>query len=126
MNLITSGIDHLNLEVKNLAESVEFYKKLFGFKVLKEQPEDDSKIIGNDKVKLCLYESSEFRGYKKKGFYHFGLHIENFEDIIQKCSEMNVKVFYGGPVQWEKSRSIYIADPNGYDIELSEVFGGGL
>ena len=126
MNLKTSGIDHLNLEVKNLAESVDFYKNLFGFKVLKDQPEDDSKIIGNDKVKLCLYESSEFKGYEKKGFYHFGLHIENFDDIIKKCGEMNVKIFYGGPVQWEKSKSIYIADPNGYEIELTEIFGGGL
>jgi lactoylglutathione lyase len=126
MNLKTSGIDHLNLEVKNLAGSVEFYKSLFGFKVLKDQPEDDSKIIGNDKVKLCLYESSKFKGFEKNGFYHFGLHIENFDDIIKKCEEMNVKLFYGGPVQWEKSKSIYIVDPNGYEIELTEIFGGGL
>ena len=99
MKLQTTGIDHLNLEVKNLNESVEFYSKLFGFRVLKEQPEDDSKIIGNDKVKLCLYESSDFKGYEKKGFYHFGLHIGNFDDIIQKCSEMSIKIFYDGPVQ---------------------------
>jgi hypothetical protein len=29
-------------------------------------------------------------------------------------------------VAWQKSRSIYIKDPNGYEIELSEVWGGGL
>lgn len=126
MRLQTSGIDHLNLQVKNLKESVDFYNNLFGFSVLKEQPEDESKIIGNDKVKLCLYESPDFKGYKKNGFYHFGLHIENFADVIQKCTEMNVQVLYGGPVQWEKSKSVYIKDPNGYEIELTEVFGGGL
>ena len=126
MILQALGIDHLKLEVTNLANTVEFYSKLFGFEVLKDQPEEKSKIIGNDKVKLCLYESSDFKGYEKKGFYHFGLNIENFEDVIQKCSEMNVEVFYGGPLQWEKSRSIYIKDTNGYEIELSEVFGGGL
>jgi len=126
MKLQTSGIDHLNLQVKNLNKSVDFYSKLFGFSVLKDQPEDKSKIIGNDKVKLCLYESPDFKGYEKDGFYHFGLHIENFVDAIQKCSEMNVQVLYGGPVQWEKSKSVYIKDPNGYEIELTEVFGGGL
>jgi len=126
MKLQTSGIDHLNLEVVNLGETVEFYSNLFGFEVLKDQPKEESKIIGNDKVKLCLYESSDFKGYEKKGFYHFGLHIENFADVMQKCTEMNVEVYYGGPLQWEKSRSIYIKDPNGYEIELSETFGGGL
>jgi len=124
--LKTNGIDHLNLEVINLNETVNFYHKLFGFEVLKEQPEENSKIIGNNKVKLCLYEIPSFNGYEKAGFHHFGLHIENFNDVLQNCKEMGLEIFYGGPLKWEKSTSIYIKDPNGYEIELTEVFGGGL
>ena len=52
MNLIVNGIDHLNMEVINLNETLKFYNQLFGFTVLKEQPEENSKIIGNEKVKL--------------------------------------------------------------------------
>ena len=126
MNLKTNGIDHLNMEVTNLNESVEFYNQLFGFTVLKDQPEENSKIVGNEKVKLCLYETEEFHGYTKKGFHHFGLHIKNFEDLMQKCRDMEIEIFYGGPLKWEKSTSIYIKDPNGYEIELTEEFGGGL
>ncbi len=126
MNLKVNGIDHLNMEVVNLNETVEFYNQLFGFTVIKEQPEENSKIIGNEKVKLCLYERGDFHGYTKKGFHHFGLHIENFEDVMHKCTEMGIEIFYGGPLKWEKSTSIYIKDPNGYEIELAEVFGGGL
>ena len=126
MNLIVNGIDHLNMEVINLNETQEFYNQLFGFTVLKEQPEENSQIIGNEKVKLCLYEIDDFQGYTKKGFHHFGLHIENFEVVMQKCTEMGIEIFYGGPIKWEKSTSIYIKDPNGYEIELIEVFGGGL
>jgi len=126
MNLKVNGIDHLNVEVINLNETVEFYNQLFGFTVIKEQPQENSKIIGNEKVKLCLYERGDFHGYTKKGFYHFGLHIENFEDVMHKCTEMGIEIFYGGPLKWEKSSSIYIKDPNGYEIELTEVFGGGL
>jgi lactoylglutathione lyase len=126
MNLIVNGIDHLNMEVINLNETVEFYSRLFGFTVKMEQPEENSKIIGNEKVKLCLYETGGFQGYTKKGFHHFGLHIENFDDVMQKCTDMGLEIFYGGPLQWEKSTSIYIKDPNGYEIELTEVFGGGL
>ena len=124
--LKVNGIDHLNMDVRNLDETVEFYKNLFGFEVIKEQPEQDSKIIGNEKVKLCLYEDPELNEYKKNGFNHFGFHIDNFDEIIQKCTELGVEIFYGGPIKWEKSSSIYIKDPNGYEIELAEVFGGGL
>ena len=38
MSLTTAGIDHLNLDVKNLDQTVEFYNKLFDFTILKEQP----------------------------------------------------------------------------------------
>ncbi len=124
--LKVNGIDHLNMDVKDLKETVEFYQNLFGFKVIKEQPEQHSKIIGNEKVKLCLYEDPELNEYKKNGFNHFGFHIDNFDEIIQKCTELGVEIFYGGPIKWEKSSSIYIKDPNGYEIELAEVFGGGL
>ncbi len=124
--LKVNGIDHLNMDVKNLDETIEFYKNLFGFKVIKEQPEQDSKIIGNEKVKLCLYEDPDLDEYEKNGFNHFGFHIDNFDEVIQKCTDLGVEIFYGGPIKWEKSSSIYIKDPNGYEIELAEVFGGGL
>jgi len=112
------------MSVKNLAQSVEFYKNLFGFEIKKEQPEEKSKIIGNDNVKLCLYEDSEMK--PEGAIAHFGFHVENFDEIMKICPSLGVKIYYDGPVQFEKSRSIYISDPNGYDIELSEVFGGGL
>jgi len=112
------------MTVKNLEESVEFYKKLFGFEVKKEQTEYKSKIIGNDNIKLCLYEDPEMK--PEGGIAHFGFHVENFDEIMETCKLLGVKVFYDGPVQFEKSRSIYIEDPSGYDIELSEIKGGGL
>jgi len=126
MKLKTTGIDHLNLQVKDLNETAEFYNKLFGFEVKKEQPEDNSKIIGNNSVKLCLYETPGFEKYHKKGFAHFGLHVENFYDVLNKCKEMGIQIYYDGPIKWEYSTSVYIKDPNAYEIELTEVFGGGL
>ncbi|PJA98454.1 MAG: VOC family protein [Ignavibacteriales bacterium CG_4_9_14_3_um_filter_30_11] len=126
MVLITDGIDHLNLEVIDLQKTAKFYKDLFGFEIKKEQPDEDSYIIGNEKVKLCLYENKKMQKYVKKGFAHLGLHINNFDDIVKKCEEMNLKIYYGGKLEWENSSSIYIQDPNGYEIELSKTFGGGL
>ena len=117
-------MDHVNMTVRNLEESVKFYKNLFGFEIKKEQPEDKSKIIGNDNIKLCLYEDPEMK--PEGGIAHFGFHVENFDEIMETCKSLDIKIYYEGPVQFEKSRSIYISDPSGYDIELSEVLGGGL
>jgi len=71
MNLNSVGIDHLNLDVKNLEHTVEFYNKLFGYTVLKEQPEENSKIIGNEHLKLCLYQKDEFEYFEKKRIQSF-------------------------------------------------------
>ena len=128
-NLTATSIDHINMNVKNLDESIEFYKNLFGFEIRKDDNSQNkldapSKIIGNDSIKLCLYEVPDMS--PKGGITHFGFSIENFDDILQKCKEFNVQVLYEGPIDWEKSRSIYIVDPSGYELELSQISGGGL
>lgn len=122
------SIDHVNMKVKNLEKSVEFYKKLFGFEVKQEDNPNKidvpSKIIGNDSIKLCMYEVPDMS--PEGGIVHFGFNISNFNEIIEKCKEQGVEILYGGPIDWEKSKSVYIVDPSGYEIELGEVIGGGL
>ena len=127
-SLIATSIDHVNMKVKNLQQSVEFYKNLFGFDIKQEKnpnkADAPSKIIGNDKIKLCLYEIPDMR--PEGGINHFGFNISNFDRVLDKCKKLNVEILYGGPIDWEKSRSVYIKDPNGYELELGEVDGGGL
>lgn len=124
--LKTTGIDHINLEVIDLEQSVNFYRKLLGFEVLETFSEPKGQIIGLKQAKLALYETARFTTYEKCGFSHISFHIENFNDIENKCQEMGLTIKYGGLVQWPHSRSIYIEDPNGYEIELAEKWGGEL
>jgi len=116
------------MKVKNLAESIEFYCNLFGFEIKQEENPNKtdvpSKIIGNNSIKLCLYEVSDMT--PEGGIAHFGFHIANFEQVISKCQDLGVQILYGGEVDWEKSKSVYIVDPSGYEIELSKISGGGL
>lgn len=125
--LKTTGIDHVNLEVRDLDETTDFYSGLLGFEVMEDMPEHNGRIIGNEWAKLAIYESADFRrDGNESGFSHISFHIENFNDIAGICDRLNIAIKYGGPVQWPRSRSIYIDDPNGYEIELAEVWGGGL
>ncbi len=127
-NLKATSIDHVNMKVKDLEKSVEFYKNLFGFEIKQEENPNKidapSKIIGNDTIKLCMYEIPDMS--PEGGIAHFGFNIANFNEVIEKCKELGVEVLYGGIVDWEKSKSVYIVDPSGYEIELGEVSGGGL
>ncbi len=115
------------MSVRNLEESVSFYSKIFGFVVKEDQPSQKSKIIGNEHIKLCMYEDPNLKiGH---GLNHFGFYIENFEEIIEICKKNGVEIEYEGEVQWNnpaKSKSIYMVDTNGYTIELSNQKGAGL
>ena len=109
-NLKATSIDHVNMKVKDLEKSVEFYKNLFGFEIKQEEnpnkTDAPSKIIGNDAIKLCMYEILDMS--PEGGIAHFGFNIANFNEIIQKCKELGVEVLYGGIVDWDKSKSVYI------------------
>ena len=125
------GIDHINMRVKNLKKSVEFYRKNFGFEVKEDhagEAEEPWVILGlPGAVYLCLYEHPE----KKQRddalrISHFGFALEDFDQAMMELLSNGVKFLYGGPVNWPRSRSLYIEDPSGHEIELSEKFGGGL
>ena len=123
-NLAATSIDHINMNVKNLDESVAFYKNLFGFEIRKDDNSQNkidapSKIIGNDSIKLCLYEVPDMS--PKGGIAHFGFGIENFDEVLQRCKELDVQVLFDGPIDLEISRSIYIADPRGYELEPCHI-----
>lgn len=126
MSLHTSGIDHINMQVRDLEQSCQFYQKLLGFTVLEDMPEHQGKIIGGKQALLALYQNPDLDLSEQSGFNHVCFHIENFDDIKQQCKELGIEIKYDGAVQWPHSKSIYIDDPNGYEIELAEVWGGGL
>ena len=121
-----SGVDHLNMTVKSFSESVKFYQDVFGFEIFEEGTSMSGleyKIIGRkNKLVLCIYEGEP----NTEGINHIGLHVENFSDVLEYLDKQGVSYQYGGHVHYDKSRSVYINDPSGYEIELSENFAGGL
>ena len=128
-------IDHLNMGVISLKETTEFYHKLFGFEVLEngvsQHSGADYAIIGRSgHGVLCIYErghsSKVVNDYKDAKVYHWGFHVENFNEAFDAIKELGVEYQYGGPVDQGGSRSLYIYDNNGYEIEIAEKLAGGL
>ncbi len=128
-----NGIDHLNIKVKDLKESIEFYQKVFGFEVKEEgvSPMSGLKfsIIGlSGKAMLAIYEDPNINP-DKSSLAHIGFNIDFNEDMESYLKENGVKINYYGDnavINYPNSKSIYIEDPSGYEIELSSNFGGDL
>lgn len=128
-----NGLDHLNIRVNNLNKSLNFYKKLFNFEVKEKGFSQMSglnyAIVGiSNKAMLCMYEDPSFDS-TNNNLSHIGFNIDYKEDMINYLKENNIKINYyhkSGITNYPKSQSIYIEDPSGYEIELSNNFGGGL
>ncbi|MFL0803981.1 MAG: VOC family protein [Agarilytica sp.] len=126
MSLTTTGIDHVNLQVNNLDVSKKFWKSLLGFELLEDIPEQKGVIIGNLKAKLALYENASLGRPEKRGFSHLCFHISDFHQAVSLCNDLSTSILYDGIVEWPQSKSLYIEDPNGYEIELTDTWGGAL
>ena len=126
-------VDHLNFGVRDLDQSIKFYKDVFGFEV-KEKGFSSSfgnpyAIVGiSNKLFLAMYENEEF--IEDSRVNHFGINVVDFDAALEVIKLKGIKVnkynTANGVIKYPNSRSIYIEDPDGNEIELSSHFGGGL
>ena len=123
-------LDHINMRVKNLPESIAFYERVFGFEMKEDHTEDGDDawaILGlTNIVYICMYlHADKQRSPNALQIMHFGLVVDDFDTILERLKAYGVDTGRGY-VQWPKSRSVYIQDPSGHEIDLTERVGGGL
>jgi catechol-2,3-dioxygenase len=121
-----SHLDHLNLTVKNIDESAEWYHKLFGFSQVEGGTRGGVRwsILRSGDAMLCIYEHPELadpdehEGQSHK-IYHFGLRITDREKFEKLVKLHKVPLAYGGAIRYPHSWSWYVTDPTGYEIEVA-------
>jgi catechol 2,3-dioxygenase len=121
-------VDHLNLTVRNLEQSLTFYRELFGFRVVERGRRDDDvpwAIARSGEAMLCLYEFPELptgpsfpERPVQQGMSHFALRISNGPDFLALLGQRGIPLLFDGPVQWPHSTSLYIVDPTGHHVEV--------
>lgn len=121
-------LDHINLTVQDIKESIDWYKKIFGFKLAETgigtrgQPwaivaSNDSMIVMSEyKDKYKADQESEV-GFHK--IYHFGIRVSDSATWEKIVKENDLRLYYGGVVNYPFSRSWYVHDPSGHEIEVS-------
>ena len=120
------SLDHINFSVSNLKESIIWYQETFNFKVVEKGVHKDLPfaIVKNGESMLCMYELSELSApgsHPSHRSYHFGLRVRNQEAWEKHLTALKIKP----KLTWEypHSKSWYIDDPTGHEIEVSYWHG---
>ena len=119
---------HTMLRVNDLQESINFYDKFFGMKVLRQQDFPDGKFslafIGygeedeNTVIELTYnWDTTEYD--HGNAFGHIAIEVE---DAYKTCDDIRKKggkvIREAGPMMHGTTIIAFIEDPNGYKIEL--------
>lgn len=126
-------LDHVNLSVRNLEESIAWYRDVFGFEAVESGTSVHGRrwaIVAHGDSMICMGEFPE-RGDEAAGdafhrIFHFGLRVDDLEAWRLKVDRLNLSLFYGGEIRYARSRSWYVRDPSGHEIEVSYAFGKPL
>jgi len=118
-------LDHVNLSVRDLGESVAWYGRVFGFAVAEEGVWDGTPwaILRSGDALLCLYHHPGFaflrpealRDRRLHGTRHVGFRLA--DEPRWRATLAREGLGYE-EIRYPHSRSWYVNDPTGYDIEV--------
>ena len=120
-------LDHVHITVRNIDESIEWYNKLFGFQKVEGGTSEQGKkwaIVAFQDSMIAMSEyptraSGDQITDSNHAIYHFGLRVPDANEWRNKVKTHNLKLYRGGEVEYPHSRSWYVHDPSGHQIEIS-------
>lgn len=120
-------LDHLNLDVADLAASADWYRRVFGFEEQERGIYNGYpwRIVRSGEAMLAMYErpgltvnAGSWAESQALAINHFALRITDKAAWLATIEREAIKVNYGEAVEWPHSTSWYLNDPNGYEIEV--------
>lgn len=125
-------LGHLVLYVRDLERSVRFYRDVLGWRQILPGPDETSRMPvaafsadnGRTHHELLLIEvgrdATPIPEGRRVGMYHFGLKVGDSDDelraVVKTLQEHDVPI--DGASDHTVTHSLYIADPDGNEIEL--------
>ncbi len=127
-------IEHLGIAVKNINESNELFKKLFGiqhYKMEKVESEGVSTsffMLGETKIELleATNETSaiaKFIDKKGEGIHHIAYEVDNIEEEMKRLKNEGFELIHQQPKDGADNKRICFLHPkstNGVLVELCE------
>ena len=102
-------IDHISIQVTDLARSVAFYEKTFGLTILSEDKPNEIARLGAGKIIVSLHHKSP------TGLVdHFAIGVENFnkESVTKQLKDL------GLTPEENLDAGFHIKDPEGMSVQI--------
>ena len=120
---------HTMMRVNDLDESINFYSKFFGMKLLRKSDYPDGKFTlaflgygdeeNNTVLELTHNWDQEEKYNLGNAWGHIAIGVENIYEFCKELEENNVNVTRKpGPMKHGNTVIAFLVDPNGYQIEL--------
>ena len=120
---------HTMMRVNDLDESINFYSKIFGMKLLRKSDYPDGKFTlaflgygdeeNNTVLELTHNWDQEEKYNLGNAWGHIAIGVENIYEFCRELEENNVNVTRKpGPMKHGNTVIAFLLDPNGYQIEL--------
>ena len=122
---------HVMIRVKDVDETIKFYKQLFDMKLVKKKQLNDCELYfltdKKAKIELELTQNNDTpkEGYQVgTGFGHFAFRVDSLIKFDAKLKQMGYDYLYK-PYTMNGSTSViaFVKDPDGYEIEVIEKNG---
>jgi len=124
---LKAKFEYVGIRVKDLSKSIDFYTRLLGMKVVNRIRIEKTKgeIVnlqsedGNFLLELNYYDSDSPYNTEYavgEGLDHLAFKVEDLDKALEEAKRFGHQVVQ--EVKTEKSRWVYIEDPNGIWIEL--------
>jgi len=118
-------LEHVNLTVSSVDESIDFYRHLFDFEVRWRGTNSSGRPaahVGNQRHYLALFEAPRSghadESYDRVGLNHLGFVVEDLEVQRQRLDQLDIKPHL--EADYEPGRRLYFRDPDGIEVELVE------
>lgn len=115
--LATFGAIHINNT--NLERSTYFWTKIVGMQ-LRETSGNSAEFGTENKTLVVVHETAKVpfqKGYS--GLYHFAIHAPNEAEFASMIHRLNVNRYPYAPTDHTASKSVYLDDPDGINIEFT-------
>jgi catechol 2,3-dioxygenase-like lactoylglutathione lyase family enzyme len=105
----SAGIDHISIQVTDMARSVDFYQKLFGLKILNEDKENEIVRMGVTRIIVSLHRKPPVGIVD-----HFAIAIDGFnrEAVTAELAK------HGLTAQENLDYGFYVRDPEGIPVQI--------
>jgi catechol 2,3-dioxygenase-like lactoylglutathione lyase family enzyme len=105
----STRIDHISIQVTDMARSVEFYEKIFGLKILGEDKENEIVRMGVTRIIVSLH-----RKLPVGIVDHFAIAIDDFdrEAVTAELGKHGLKA------EQNLDYGFYVRDPEGIPVQI--------